>query len=579
MHYLISLLFCLIFSLAAVSQEKRLPKHMTEEEKQSFGGFNQIFPFFGNTTPPTGSLRTMAEWEEIEAITITWASDKDMLSEILAAAQLECKVYVFCNDSNTVKSDLNYYGVIPNQNVKYIYAPFDALWIRDYGANSVYKNDVDSLILVDWVYNRPSRPNDDSIPRSLSRYTGIELFETTTAPNRLVNTGGNFIPDGFGTAFSSNLVLDENTSLSTAQIDNIANNFMGINRYIHMSNLPYDHIHHVDMHMKLLDEETLLFGQFPTGVSDGPQIEANLLYILNNYTSVFGTPYKIVRIPMPPSYSGNYAPNAYYRTYTNSVFANKSFLVSTYYTLYDTTAFRILKEHLPGYNLVSINAQGIISASGAVHCITNAVGVREPLLISHKPLKNTTNTVSDYQIDARIQHKSSIQSATLHYRTDSLQAFSSVAMSLSSSLNNIWTGYIPAQTSACTVDYYIEANAVSGKQQFRPITAPNGFWKFKVMPIVSAEDLYSYTTLEMGDVFPNPASAITCIPLKSNLDRENVQLSLFDQQMRLVKTIHHGKIPEGESFYFFNAAEYANGIYFIRLTAKEKTSIQKLFIR
>lgn len=564
---------------SAVSQENRLPKHMTEEEKQSFGGFNQVFPFFGNTTPPAGSLRTMAEWEEIEAITITWASDKDMLSEILAAAQLECKVYVFCNDSNTVKSDLNYYGVVPNQHVKYIYAPFNALWIRDYGANSVYKNDVDSLILVDWVYNRPNRPSDDSIPRSLSRFTGLELYETTTAPYRLINTGGNFIPDGFGTAFSSNLVLDENASLSTTQIDNIANSFMGINRYIHMNNLPHDHIHHVDMHMKLLDEETLLVGQFPAGVSDGPQIEANLLYVLNNYSSVFGTPYKIVRIPMPPSYSGNYAPNAYYRTYTNSVFANKSFLVSTYYTQYDTTALRILQEHLPGYNLVSINAQGIIPASGAVHCITNAVGVKEPLLISHQPLTNTTNTVSNYQVNARIQHKSGVQSARLHYRTDNLQPFTSIAMNLSSAINNTWTGFIPAQSSACTIEYYIEATAVSGKQQFRPITAPNGFWKFKVMPIVSTDDLYLYSTIKMGSVFPNPASAITCIPIQSNLERENVQLSLYDQQMRLVEMIYQGKIPEGESFYFLDASKYANGLYFIRLATQEKTTIQKLFIR
>lgn len=36
---------------------------------------------------------------------------------------------------------------------------------------------------------------------------------------------------------------------------------MGIERYIKMQTLPYDGIHHIDMHMKLLDEETLLVGQ------------------------------------------------------------------------------------------------------------------------------------------------------------------------------------------------------------------------------------------------------------------------------------------------------------------------------
>ena len=54
------------------------------------------------------------------------------------------------------------------------------------------------------------------------------------------------------------------------------NKFLGVDRYIKMNTLPYDQIHHIDMHMKLLDEETLLVGQYPPGIADGPQIEANL---------------------------------------------------------------------------------------------------------------------------------------------------------------------------------------------------------------------------------------------------------------------------------------------------------------
>ena len=35
-------------------------------------------------------------------------------------------------------------------------------------------------------------------------------------------------------------------------------------------------IHHVDMHMKLLDEETILVGEYPEGVSDYYLIESNI---------------------------------------------------------------------------------------------------------------------------------------------------------------------------------------------------------------------------------------------------------------------------------------------------------------
>ncbi len=97
--------------------------------------------------------------------------------------------------------------------------------------------------------------------------------------------------DGMGTAFASSLILDENefgnpynVSVKTeSQIDGILSDFMGIDRYIKMNPLPYDVIHHIDMHMKLLDEETLIVGEYPAGVADGPQIEANIQYVLNNF--------------------------------------------------------------------------------------------------------------------------------------------------------------------------------------------------------------------------------------------------------------------------------------------------------
>ena len=96
--------------------------------------------------------------------------------------------------------------------------------------------------------------------------------------------------------------------------------------------------------MKLLDEETILMAEYPTGVADGPQ-EA-LQYVLSNYNSAFGTAYKVVRIPSPPSVSGNYPnTNGYYRTYTNSVFVNNTVLVPS--TVKNTTPLHnvFMKRH------------------------------------------------------------------------------------------------------------------------------------------------------------------------------------------------------------------------------------------
>ena len=133
------------------------------------------------TTPPEDDVRPMAEWEEIEAITITWADYPETLSAIVHHAKHECKVYINCVSAEKVKEDLNLYQATYNENVIFLEnQDFNSVWIRDYGPNSAYLNDVDSLIFVDWVYNRAQRPDDDILPEDFANQLEIPLFQTTT---------------------------------------------------------------------------------------------------------------------------------------------------------------------------------------------------------------------------------------------------------------------------------------------------------------------------------------------------------------------------------------------------------------
>ena len=64
----------------------------------------------------------------------------------------------------------------------------------------------------------------------------------------------------------------------------------------------------------------MIVGEYPQGVADGPQIEANLQYVLNNFTTPFGNPYNVIRVPMPPDFNGTYPSNfGDYRTYANAL--------------------------------------------------------------------------------------------------------------------------------------------------------------------------------------------------------------------------------------------------------------------
>lgn len=528
----------------------------------------------GITTPPASPVRTAAEWEEMQAITITWTSYQSVLREIVRAAQQEAQVYIVCNDSTTVKNYL-VAGNVPLINLHYLIVPYNSVWIRDYGQNSCYTNDVDSLLLVDWIYNRP-RPKDDTIPSVVARAFGIPLYTTTQAPNDVIHTGGNFMSDGLGTGFSSELVLDENPQHTQAEIDSIMYHFMGINRYVKMETLPYDGIHHIDMHIKLLDEQTLLVGQYPQGVADGPQIEANLQYVLSSYMTPNGTPYNVIRIPMPPDQWGDYPDQGgYYCTYTNAVFVNKTVILPLYYTQYDTTALRIWEESLPGYNIVGINCNSTISASGAIHCITHSVGTDDPLLIAHFALPNTTNTVTPYQVDARIQHRSGILSATLYWTTDTSQSYQSVPMTLTNVASNTWTGFIPPQAAGTEVFYYISATSVSGKTQVRPMPAPAGYFHFDVTGTVSvAENQQPAFT----PAYPNPSHGLTCIPL-SMPSADQGRLVMVDMTGREVMVVHEGTFAQGEKNYFLNSEGVAPGAYQLVLTTGNYQLSQSLMIR
>jgi agmatine/peptidylarginine deiminase len=596
MKYLAIVGFLLI-AQTAIAQQEILPKGFTPEEKAALdrGDYTHQASTRGTTTPPPfDNLRTMAEWEEIQALTIAWTSYPRILKEIVAAAQNETQIIILSENpqetSNYLLSNQGGPALANLNNITIVDSNYDSIWMRDYAANTVYANDVEDLMLVDWIYNRP-RPNDDASPQDVAETLNLPLFCTTEAPTDLVNTGGNFMSDGFGTAFASELILEENefgnpynvTPKSEQEIDAIFSDFMGINRFIKMENLPYDGIHHIDMHMKLLDEETLLVGEYPDNVSDGPQINANIEYVLSNFNSKWGTPYNVKRIPMPPSTSGLWPSSmptpGFYRTYTNAVFVNKTIIIPTYRQEYDTTALRIWAEAMPGYNLVSIdsdnNDEPIIAASGAIHCITHSVGVSNPLLISHQPLRDTDNTTTAYSAIALIKHSSGIANASLFYKTSLTAEY--IEIDMSSIGNDEFLGLIPPQPEGTTIYYYIQGVANSGKVLTRPIVAPDGYWQFTILgeSTVGFEEITEQT---FGQVFPNPASAITCVKLFLST-HQNGELEVINTLGQPVQQIAKGQFSPGNSTYFFDASTLAAGTYFLRFSSDKQVATEKIMVK
>lgn len=486
-------LFCFA-TLSGMMAQETLPNKLTESEERRV--WEYCYPPAGAEKnfipqPPPGPVRTMGEWEEIQALVLTWTDYIDILVEITRHAVEETKVIIIASNPTAVINRLNAES-ISLDNVAVVQRNTNSIWIRDYGPWTIYQNEVDSLMIADWTYNRP-RPQDDTSPSAVATYLGLPIFEATAAPYNLVHTGGNHLTDGVNTAFSSDLLFDENPDKTEAEIDNIAQLYTGVDNYIKLRALPYDGIHHLDMHMRLIDEETILFGAYPEGVADGPQIESNIRQLLSRESTAFGNRYRVLTLPMPPDQFNRYPDDGgYYRTYTNSIFLNKTILVPTYEEQYDTTALRIYRENLPGYKVVGINCNQIIPALGALHCITKTVGVNDPLWIAHARLRDTYDAVNDYAVTAKIRHRSGISDATLYYRADEAAPYTAVGMSLVNAAENTWWASIPAQPAGTEIQYYIHATAQSGKQQVRPIVAPEGYFRFRVKALDAPVAMATY---------------------------------------------------------------------------------------
>lgn len=581
MKHLYTLLLLILGGIPSYSQptdlvdraKPILPHALTTSEKAQLPQFQ--FRSATLTPAPATPVRAAAEWEEVEYLVITWQpSFQNILRQIVAAGVNECKVIITTQNQASVSSYLTANG-ISLTNVIFMNAPWDSIWIRDYAGNTVYANDVGELALTDWIYNRP-RPNDNVMPSMHATQVGIPIYITDSGTNDLVNTGGNYMSDGLGNAFASNLILDENgignpygvSAKTEAQIDGIMQNYMGIEHYIKMPTLPYDQIHHIDMHMKLLNEETLLVSRYPSGVADGPQIEANIDYVTSHFLSPFGTPYKVEWIDAPPSTTGTYPDSGgAYRTFSNSVIVNKTVMIPIYRPEVDAAAIAKYQQLMPGYNIVGIDVdnpgENLISQLGAIHCITHTIGVAEPLWMVHQPIASA-NAGTPVTINAMIKHISGIASAKVFWREVGSTDFVGTDMSLVGGDN--WTANIAMAPSGNDVEYYLWAQANSGKSLTRPITAPAGFWTIDVQNL-SVQD---WAKTHIAGPFPNPA-------------RENVTFNLGQMGSvdvtitnTLGQTLSRQTIDHASGLFTLDLESHWNGTLFVTFKGDFGTVTRKV---
>ena len=318
-------------------------------------------------------------------------------------------------------------------------------------------------------------------------------------------TGGNFMTDGYGMGFSTELMVNENSISNEAFIE-IMNEELYFSDYHVFDNPNEESIQHIDCLAKLVGPETIIIKQVPESSPEYECMEdfADSFYALNTF---YDRPFNIHRILCPEINGGSWETNPV-AAYTNSLILNNKVLVPQYGIPEDSEAIQTYSDAMPGYEIIGFDDTfgNPWYAEDALHCRTMGVFDPHMIHISHKSIR--TEELSDngsIDIESEIldygNAEDNVQSVTLHWKYSAEDGpFGEIALELES--DNMHTGTFPALNSNSSIDYFLTATNLEDNT----VSHPNAGW-------------HTFNTLEfmLGDINGDNSINIQDIVLAVNL--------------------------------------------------------------
>lgn len=421
--------------------------------------------------------RFVAEWEPADGAIIRYPLGIPYTLVRDLAADNPLYVIVTSTSQATANTAFSSNGV-NMANVHWINAATDSYWLRDYGPWTIMDAN-NNMKIVDVVYNRP-RPNDDVIPTTIAGYLG------TTAYNMAINhTGGNIMTDGQGKAMSTELVWNENPSLTHTDIDNMFQTYLGINEYQIYDDPNNTYIDHIDCWGKLIDVDKVVIRSVPSTHAQYSAIQSSVAQ-WQAKTSSYGTPYRIYRV---------YTPND--EPYTNAYILNKKIFVPQMGTANDAAALQVYRDAMPGYTVTGYSDASFLSTD-AIHCRINTIFDAQMVSIKHVPPVSAT-AYGNITLQANIAHTNTLNAFNTYvaYKTGTNGSWQ--YSSLSNLSANQWTVSLTAPALGDTIFYWFKATDDTGRYTTLPLCMGSDPFKLVVNipsannpPVIDVPDSFSF---------------------------------------------------------------------------------------
>ena len=205
-------------------------------------------------------------------------------------------------------------------------------------------------------------------------------------------TGGNFMTDGYGQGFSTELMVNEN-DISQNQFFELMSDYLNLDTYHIFDNPNESSIQHIDCLAKLVSPETIIIKQVPESSPEYECIE-DFANSFNDIETSFGRPFEIHRLYCPEISGAPWELNSV-AAYTNSLILNSKVLVPQYGIPEDNLALQLYRDAMPGYDVIGFDgaSNNPWYSEDALHCRTMGIFDPDMIHILHMSI------LSEYVID------------------------------------------------------------------------------------------------------------------------------------------------------------------------------------
>ncbi|MGM0574784.1 MAG: agmatine deiminase family protein [Myxococcota bacterium] len=385
------------------------------------------------TAPPSGDVRPMVEWEPMRAVVMAvpdyltasqYENARGTILQIAKHASTVAEVWFIVpgnSTANTLKNLLQQVGVPEStitSKIRFIVEPLDSVWFIDSGPLPIIDQATDTFSFADFRYYH-DRPLDDGLPTFLGRALPELGQEAPTNTYRMPVTteGGTFQATTDGVCFTGSRQLyymscDQggcDSSLNSADLATLQDHpltqqleaewgdYLGCQDVVITYSITDDGTGHIDMYMKVVDDDTIIIGHYPEPYANSAQqtnaarMDANTAF-LESYVKPGGGGFTVERVVMPghrTTINSRGKPVDVPFTYINSTFVNGLNLWPAYslpendddYQEWEDSRAQAQAEWeaaMPDYDHVWIDSEELSFWSGAIHCVTRTVPAKAP---------------------------------------------------------------------------------------------------------------------------------------------------------------------------------------------------------